>query len=66
VEHGPVLATGNVYEGSQPLLSGESLLAYDQGELQSADVLRELKKLMRHVLAFYLDGKPLKSRELFR
>ncbi len=65
VEHGPVLFSG-MPEGPQPMISGESLLAYEQGCLTSPEVLRELKRLMRHVLAFYLEGRPLKSRELFR
>lgn len=66
VEHGPVRTPGGVHEGAQPLISGQSLLAFETGELDSEQVRRELKSLMRYVLAFYLDGKPLKSRELFR
>lgn len=66
VEHGPVLAMSQDMVSQRPLLSGESLLAFSRDELESEILRREIKLLMRHVLAFYLAGKPLKSRELFR
>ena len=31
-----------------------------------AQTQREARVLMRHILAYYLGGKPLKSRELFQ
>jgi len=66
VEHGPVLAMSQDMVSQRPLLSGESLLAFSRDELESETLRREIKLLMRHVLAFYLAGKPLRSRELFR
>jgi DNA repair protein RecO (recombination protein O) len=66
VEHGPVLAPAGSQDLPQLGISGASLLAFDRNELSSPTVCREVKSLMRHVLAYYLGGKPLKSRELFR
>lgn len=66
VEHGPVVALTRDMESQRPFLNGSSLLAFSRDDLVSEDVRREIKLLMRHVIAFYLAGKPLKSRELFR
>lgn len=66
VEHGPVLALSPDSMSQRPTLSGESLLAFARNDLDAGNTKREIKLLMRHVLAFYLAGKPLKSRELFR
>ncbi|HEX5636532.1 MAG TPA: DNA repair protein RecO [Gammaproteobacteria bacterium] len=67
IEHGPVLAlSGDMSSQQRPLLNGESLLAFSRDELGSEAIRREIKSLMRHVIAFYLAGKPLRSRELFR
>lgn len=66
VEHGPVLALSEQTMTNRPQVSGESLLAFSRHDLQSEFVKHEIKMLMRHVLAFYLHGKTLKSRELFR
>jgi DNA repair protein RecO (recombination protein O) len=66
VEHGPVLAMSPDMELQRPRISGESLRAFSCNELNSENTRREIKILMRHVLAFYLAGKTLKSRELFR
>jgi len=66
VEHGPVLTPVAAQEQNQLTISGASLLAFERDELTSPTVCREVKSLMRHVLAYYLGGKPLKSRELFR
>jgi len=66
VEHGPVLTPTVAQEQNQLTISGASLLAFERDELSSPTVCREVKSLMRHVLAYYLGGKPLKSRELFR
>jgi hypothetical protein len=35
-------------------------------ELNEARALREIKQLMRNVLAYYLGDKPLHSRRLFQ
>ena len=66
VEHGPVLAISPEAVSQRPGISGESLLAFSGNDLNSENIRREIKVLMRHVLAFYLAGKSLKSRELFR
>lgn len=47
-------------------LGGASLLAYDRGDLSDPQHRRDIKRLMRNVIHHYLNGKPLKSRELFR
>jgi len=65
VEHGPVLAEHqNTTEYLR--LSGKSLLAFQENDLSNDTVRREIKSLMRMVIAYYLGNKPLKSRELFR
>lgn len=66
VEHGPVLTPLENQDTPQLSISGQSLLAFDADQLDSSEVRKEIKSLMRHVLAYYLAGKPLKSRELFR
>jgi recombinational DNA repair protein (RecF pathway) len=37
-----------------------------QGRFEQQSVLRAAKKLTRQVIDFYLDGKELNSRELYR
>ena len=66
VEHGPVLAITQDVASQRPLIAGASLLDFSRDDLVADRTRREIKILMRHVLAFYLAGKPLKSRELFR
>lgn len=66
IEHGPVRLNPLPDTAATLVVSGASLLALDQDALQSEQALKDAKRLMRQVLAFYLDGKPLKSRELFR
>ncbi|MCW9012226.1 MAG: DNA repair protein RecO [Gammaproteobacteria bacterium] len=66
IEHGPVLAAETHSESRQLLINGESLLAFENDDLGNTGVRKEIKSLMRFVLAHYLEGKPLKSRELFR
>lgn len=47
-------------------LSGADIIALSQGELDKLSVLRTAKQLTRQVIDFYLDGKELNSRELYR
>lgn len=47
-------------------LSGESLLALEAGDLESAGARRTAKRVMRTLVDFLLQGRPLKSRDLFR
>jgi len=46
--------------------SGADIMALYQGQLEQQSVLRAAKKLTRQVIDFYLDGKELNSRELYR
>jgi len=66
LEHGPVNVS-SVHDDSYILkLSGKSLLDLDSNRLDTEQSLKDAKRLMRSVLHFYLDGKQIKSRELFR
>ncbi|MGB1912343.1 MAG: DNA repair protein RecO [Porticoccaceae bacterium] len=47
-------------------LSGADIMALSQGHLEKQSVLRTAKQLTRQVIDFYLDGKELNSRELYR
>lgn len=66
LEHGPVELSSNNQSGNQMVIDGSSLLAFSQDDLSSAHVRKQIKILTRYVLGYYLGGKPLKSRELFR
>jgi DNA repair protein RecO (recombination protein O) len=46
--------------------SGADIIAISQGEFEQQSVLRAAKQLTRQVINFYLDGKQLNSRELYR
>jgi DNA repair protein RecO (recombination protein O) len=48
------------------LVSGSTLIALRSGEFPDQASLREARGLMRRVLDHHLDGRPLRSRELFR
>jgi len=52
-------------ENKQHTLSGSSLLALHNNDLTDTKALTDAKKLMRRVFNQLLNGKPLKSRELF-
>jgi len=66
LEHGPV-SLSSVFDESYILkLNGKSLLDLDANTLDSEQSLRDAKRLMRSILHYYLEGKPIKSRELFR
>ncbi|MGB0722743.1 MAG: DNA repair protein RecO [Gammaproteobacteria bacterium] len=53
-------------DGESLPVTGATLLALDRGELGSAEIRREAKRLMRTALAPHLGDRPLKSRELFQ
>ncbi|MFW2374725.1 MAG: DNA repair protein RecO [Gammaproteobacteria bacterium] len=67
IEHGPVQA-GSYQDKDRQALSirGHSLLCFQSDDLTDKTVRKDIKSLMRYVLAYYLGDKPLKSRELFR
>jgi len=66
LEHGPVDVASIHDDQYVAKLSGASLLALDENNLSSDQALKDAKRLMRSILNFYLQGKPIKSRELFR
>jgi DNA repair protein RecO (recombination protein O) len=63
-ERGPVPAV--VAEGEGVAIQGASLLALARERLDDAIALREVKHLMRALLARHLGTRPLSSRGLFR
>jgi DNA repair protein RecO (recombination protein O) len=65
-EHGPVLCQENRSSMRNPVLSGDSLIAYENNQLESERHFSEIKSLMRYVLNGHLGQKKLRSRELFR
>lgn len=65
--------TYDVDNGASPSLrqgadvvSGATLLALRSGDLADGEGMLEARALMRRVLNHHLDGRPLRSRELFR
>jgi DNA repair protein RecO (recombination protein O) len=64
VEVGPEPAAATA-SGTETL-AGATLLALARGEPLEREGLVEARRLMRRVLDHYLDGRPLRSRELFR
>lgn len=65
-EHGPVLCQTERSSTSNPVLSGDSLIAYENNRFESQRHFSEVKSLMRYVLNGYLGKKKLRSRALFR
>lgn len=65
-EHGPVLCDENRHTRANPVVTGESLIAYEQNRLEIGPQCAEIKGLMRYILNAHLGHKKLKSRELFR
>jgi DNA repair protein RecO (recombination protein O) len=45
---------------------GADLIALNEGNFEKISVTRTAKQLLRGVIDFYLDGRPLHSRELYR
>lgn len=60
-DHGPLEVPG---PGTLEV-SGELLLALAAGELEEPEILRQAKRLTRHLLRPHLGERPLRSRELF-
>jgi DNA repair protein RecO (recombination protein O) len=59
LEQGPVPAAAG---GAALTLAGAELLAIGRGDLSTPARLQAAKRLLRSVLAHYLDGKTLKTR----
>ncbi len=66
LEHGPVSIERVHDHAYLARLSGQSLIDLRENTLETPRSLQEAKRLMRSVIHYYLGGKPLKSRELFR
>ncbi len=65
-ERGPVrLAHPQLGRPQGIVVRGTSLMALANNALAEPDMLREIKRLMRAVLARYLGDKPIHSRKLF-
>ncbi len=64
LEHGPVAERDGMTDGVA--VKGETLLGLAREELDTPEMLKEAKQLMRYVLRAYLGRRPLNSRELFR
>jgi DNA repair protein RecO (recombination protein O) len=64
-EHGPVQSRQG-QTGPHPVLSGSSLLEFNDDKLESDRSIAEIKKLMRYLINGHLGSRKLKSRELFR
>ena len=60
--HGAVPAS----TGERGVVSGATLLAMARRQFSGVKELAEAKRIMRNVLSHYLNGRPLKSRELFK
>ena len=50
----------------QTTISGTTLIALTQQQTLTVDQQRETKHLLRQAINYHLDGKPLRSRDLFR
>ncbi len=46
-------------------ISGDTLLALEKRELSSEQQILEAKRLLRRILEFHLEGRPIKAREFF-
>ena len=62
VASGPRPVTGN----RAGAVSGSTLLALQQGSFADKATLVQARQLMRLIIDYHLDGRPLRSRELFR
>lgn len=62
-ERGPV-AVGTT--GGALVFTGAELAAIEQQAFENPSVLRNADSLLRHVIAYHLDGKELKSRKVLR
>ncbi len=59
-----LVATEQRHDAASPAYEGAELLALSRGEY-TPDSRRTAKRLLRQVLTQHLDGKPLRSRDLF-
>ena len=64
-EHG-LRESGEQPTDSNPLLRGADIIAIARGDFEQQSAIRTAKRLTRQVIDFYLDGRELNSRELYR
>lgn len=62
MESGPIIAL----ETDPHAVSGQTLLALSSGVFENDESIRQARLLMRRILNHHLDGRALRSRELFR
>jgi DNA repair protein RecO (recombination protein O) len=62
IDHGLM----TVLTTNQSTISGATLIALNQGQALTLQQRREAKQLLRRVIDYHLNGKPLRSRDLFR
>lgn len=65
-EQGPELVARMSPANEDDVFAGASLLSLAHEELTDKVSLRDARRLLRMSLDYYLDGKPLKSREVMR
>lgn len=63
-DKGPVMAIAP--DESQMQIRGKTLLALNKEKITDTAILPEAKRLMRYLITWYMGGKPLKTRELFK
>ena len=54
------------HEADRNAISGELIIAWNQGQYESRQVLQMAKTVMRCIIDFNLHGKTLKSRDIYR
>lgn len=64
IEEGPVRLSHR--EEAVPSIRGQTLLDLAEGNLAAARSLQEAKALMRSLMAYYLAGKELETRKIFK
>ena len=63
-DKGPVIS--NAPDASELQIQGKTLLALNQDKITDPSILPEAKRLMRYLVNWYMGGKPLKTREMFK
>jgi len=67
--YGIGVVDSSTYNGTtaerQLSISGKSLLKFGANQLDNPETLSEVKRLMRWLIHFFMDGKAISSRSLF-
>lgn len=64
--HSEQLENSSEQHSKSVIISGAHLIAFNHNEISNSEVLADAKRLMRYLILFLMDGKPLKSRSLFK